>query len=245
MRLLTLNIRMGAGGGVLKKPAYDVPASARRDADLARAMAAAGADIVALQEVRGRRQTEKLAARLDMGWLYMPHPRSYALDFFEWGLALLYRFRLRRQGNFAVYFDTDVRSGRNGLWAEFEDRQTVFSVVNVHLDMRDMAGQVKALKDRIDALTGPAIVMGDFNATREESALKPLRQTLADTCRAVDTPGSREADAVGTLVGARRRIDQIWVSAGGFRVRDAGLLPPSHRDVSDHLGYYADIIPAA
>jgi endonuclease/exonuclease/phosphatase family metal-dependent hydrolase len=64
---------------------------------------------------------------------------------------------------------------------------------------------------------------------------------MTDSCRAVDTPASREAEAVGTLVGTHRRIDHIFVAEERFHVREAGLLAPPHRGVSDHVGYYADV----
>jgi len=241
MRLLTLNLRLGAGGGLLARPAYDVPASEKRDDALARAVQAAAPDVAALQEVRNARHAEKIARRLDMSYFYAPHPSSYSLNFFEWGLALLYRFRLLRHGNFTVFFDPDVRTGRNGLWAEFEGPDGPFSVMNVHLEARRPATQIGTLAARAARIDGPLALMGDFNLAPDDAVLAPLRDKLTDTCRVVDTPGSREAEADGTLTGDRRRIDQIWVTAGSFRVRDAGLLPLRHRGVSDHVGYFADV----
>ncbi len=241
MRLLTFNIRLGAGGGLLTKPAYDVPASEERDMALARAIQAVAPDIVALQEVRNARHAEKIAAWLKLGCLYTPHPSSYSLNFFEWGLALLFRFRLLRQGNFAVFFDPDVRTGRNGLWAEFEGPGGVFTVMNVHLDACRPAMQIERLAARSAGIDDPLALMGDFNIPPDDEALAPIKDRMMDTCQAVDTPGSREAQAVGTISGERGRIDQIWVAAHGFRVREAGLLPPRHRGGSDHIGFYADV----
>jgi endonuclease/exonuclease/phosphatase family metal-dependent hydrolase len=242
MRLLTLNIRLGAGGGVLDKPAYDVPASDKRDAALAQAIQTVAPDIVALQEVRNRRHAEKIARHLTMNCLYTPHPSSYSLNFFEWGLALLHRFRLRRHGNFAVFFDPDVRTGRNGLWAELDGRGFFLTVMNVHLDARRAPDQIKTLAARAAGVEGPLVIMGDFNISPDDDALAPLKDTMTDTCRSVDTPGSREAEAAGTLTGDRCRLDQIWVTEGGFIVREAGLLPSRHRGVSDHIGFYADVV---
>jgi endonuclease/exonuclease/phosphatase family metal-dependent hydrolase len=241
MRLLTFNIRLGAGGGLLTKPAYDIPASEARDMALARAIQAVTPDIVALQEVRNARQAEKIAAWLKLGCLHTPHPSSYSLNFFEWGLALLFRYRLRRQGNFAVFFDPDVRTGRNGLWARFEGPDGTFAVLNVHLDARRPAMQIEALAARTAAMDGPLVLMGDFNLSPDDEALSPMKDRMMDTGRVVDTPGSREAEAVGTITGEPRHIDQIWVSADRFQVREAGLVPLRHRGVSDHIGFYADV----
>ena len=241
MRLLTLNIRLGAGGGSLGKPAYDIPASEKRDAALFRAIRSTDADVVALQEVRNLRQAEKIAGKLGMSCLYSPHPSSYSLNFFEWGLALLYRCRLVRHGNFAVHFDPDVRSGRNGLWAEFEYGGTAFAVINAHLETRDQAAQLEILTNRVSRTTLPTVIMGDFNISPDDTALRPLKRIMSDSCRAVDTADSREAERVGTLSDSRRRIDYIFTATERFRIQDAGLLPERHRRISDHVGYFADV----
>ena len=241
LRLLTLNVRMGAGGGDLNRPAYDIPASDARDAALASAIHAVAADVVALQEVRSARHAYKIADRLQLGVVYTPHPASYALDFFEWGLALLSRCTITRHGNFSVFFDRQVRSGRNGLWAEIDVRGQPVAIMNVHLETHQPAAQVEALLNRIARTSRPLIVMGDFNLEPDAAAMAPLARTLTDTCRAAATRDSREAEAIGTLAAARRRIDHIFVAGPGIHVRDAGLLPPTHRGISDHIGYYADV----
>lgn len=245
LRVLTLNIRMGAGGGDLQRPAYDIPASQARDAALAAAIRAAAADVVALQEVRSARHAAKLAQRLQMGAVYTPHPTGYSLDFFEWGLALLARPAITRHGNFSLFFDTEVRAGRNGLWAEVDLQGLAVAIMNVHFERRQPAAQVAALLNRIAGTLRPLIVMGDFNMTPDDAAMAPLVRMLTDTCRASATPASREAEAIGTFAQPRSRIDHVFVAGEGIRVRGAGLLPPGHRGVSDHTGYYADVEIAA
>lgn len=241
LRLLTLNIRLGAGGGTLNRPVYDIPASEARDNAIAAALQEAAADVVALQEVRSARHAHKIAERLKVGVVYTPHPASYALDFFEWGLALLSRRTITRHGNFSVFFDTEVRSGRNGLWAEIDVGGRVLTIMNVHLETRQPTVQIEALRSRIARTSGPLIVMGDFNLTPDEAALAPLTRIATDSCRAAETPHSREAEAIGTFAGTRRRIDHILVAGDGIQVRDAGLLPVRHRAISDHFGYVAEV----
>jgi endonuclease/exonuclease/phosphatase family metal-dependent hydrolase len=241
LRLLTLNIRMGAGGGALDRPAYDIPASEDRDAALSRAIKAAGADVVALQEVRSARQAQALADRLKMSSLYAPHPASYALNFFEWGLAFLCRFKIRRSGNFGVFFDPQVRSGRNGLWVEIDLRGQPIVAVNVHLETRDQAAQFDVLTGRAARTKLPFVLMGDFNAEPQDPVMAPLQEILTDSCQMVEGSSVREALSLGTLVSTRRRIDCIFLDGSRFHVREAGLLPPAHRAVSDHLGYLAEV----
>jgi len=80
LRLVTLNMRFGAGSRILDRPAYDVPFSTRKLSPIADALESVEPDIVALQEVSNPR----LAKLLKMGCAYMPQRSSYAFDFFEW-----------------------------------------------------------------------------------------------------------------------------------------------------------------
>ena len=115
------------------------------------------------------------------------------------------------------------------------------TVMNVHLENRRSSTQIETLVSRAARIEGPLAIMGDFNIAPDDAALAPLKEKMIDTCQAVDTPGSREAEVLGTLTGDRRRIDQIWAAADDFHFRDAGLLPPRHRWVSDHIGYFVDL----
>ncbi|MBC2713280.1 MAG: endonuclease/exonuclease/phosphatase family protein [Desulfosarcina sp.] len=90
-------------------------------------------------------------------------------------------------------------------------------------------------------LKSPLVLAGDFNCPADDPALSPIRTRMVDTCSAVDVTGAREADAVGTMVLYNIRIDHIFFDPRYLSVNDAGLLPESHRLVSDHIGYHADL----
>jgi len=96
------------GGSQLEKPAYAFPASIARNGAFVGAIRSSGAYIVALPETCNAHQAQVMSVRLKISRVYAPHPTSYALDFFESGLAPLFCFPIRRSSNFTVFFDTDV-----------------------------------------------------------------------------------------------------------------------------------------
>lgn len=59
MRLLTLNIRFGAGIEFPDKHGYDVPVSDKKITALSSAIGSVQPDIVALQEVKSERQVQR------------------------------------------------------------------------------------------------------------------------------------------------------------------------------------------
>jgi endonuclease/exonuclease/phosphatase family metal-dependent hydrolase len=243
MRLLTLNIRFGAGIQRLDKPGYDVPATGEKIAAIASAVQSVDPDVVALQEVKSAKQAQRIASMLGMSNLYCRHPSSYAMDFFEWGLAFAYRLDKTGHGNVSLYFDESTRAGRQMLIASFSDRGTPFSIINVHLDRHNIELQVANILAAAEKMQDPVMLSGDFNCTPDDPALARLKGKWIDACRAVFTPGASEAESIGTVLNNASRIDCIFVDPDRFTVRDAGLLPEPHRRVSDHIGFYADIDP--
>ena len=113
MRLLTLNIRFGAGGASPEKPGYDLPIDAGKLAALADAIRAMRPDVAALQEVYNATQAQRLADVLRMRVVYARHPSSYSLDFFEWGLAFLHDSETIRTHLHSIDFDMERRAGRS------------------------------------------------------------------------------------------------------------------------------------
>lgn len=241
MRLLTLNIRFGAGIENPETPGYDIPFSIRRLRAIAAAIGAMTPDVVALQEVYGAKQAEIIADRLNMSYVYTPHPRSYPLDFFEWGLAFLFRFKLIRSANHPISVDRDIGQGRHGLRVRLAVGEFPVDFVNVHFDRNKIEPQVGNLLRFAGRSDVPPVLMGDFNCRSDDTALEPIIARWSDTCRAVESPGSREAEETGTLISNQVRIDHIFVASELFSVEAAGLLPAGFRHISDHIGYYTDL----
>jgi endonuclease/exonuclease/phosphatase family metal-dependent hydrolase len=245
MRLLTLNIRFGAGSETPEKPGYDVPSSKAKILAVAEAIDAASPDIVALQEVNGARQAERIAGHLGMKSVYTRHPIRYALDFFEWGLAFCFRSRLRKVRNPTLKGPADARSGRTVLAVTLEEEEGPVTCVNVHFHPRGTAEQAAHLVGLFPESASPGIIMGDFNCSPDDDGLGALRDRWKDSCRAAATRAGREAEDIGTLVHGSARIDQILVDPRSYETIDAGLVPPEHRRVSDHIGYFADVLPVS
>lgn len=241
MRLLTLNIRYGAGSESLDKPGYNVRVTESKISALASAIHCVNPDIVALQEVKTASQAKRIASKLKMTHLYCRHPSSYAMDFFEWGLALMYRLDATGHGNVTVYFDEYTRSGRQMLVGGFSDQSLPFTIFNVHLDPRDIDRQIENVCAEAEKIDCPVILAGDFNCAPDDSALEPIKRKYLDACRAVTTPGAAEAESIGTVLNGSERIDYIFIDPEHWIVRDAGLLPETHRRVSDHIGFFAVI----
>ena len=240
MRVLTLNIRFGAGGRFPEKPGYDISTSEKKLSALADAIRSVDPDIIALQEVRNARQARRIAELLGMHHAYAAHPTSYAFDFFEWGLATIFRSTLIRFDSWTLIFDPVIRSGRLALVTELQLANMPMTVVNVHLESRAVHQQAEMLLSLISAINSPLVIAGDFNCPAEDPALSPLRTRMVDTCSAVDVTGAREADAVGTTILHNLRIDHIFFDPRYLSVSHAGLLPEGYRRVSDHIGYHAD-----
>ena len=66
LRLLTFNIRFGSGCEKIHIPGYDLQSSLKNLYAIAAAIDSIKPDVVALQEVRGAAQAEKIAGKLGM-----------------------------------------------------------------------------------------------------------------------------------------------------------------------------------
>ncbi len=236
-----MNIRFGAGDKRLDEPGYDVRVTEGKIAALAAALRSVTPDIAALQEVKSARQVRRIADILNMKVMYCRHPSSYSLDFFEWGLAFLYRVEKTRQGCVSAFFDESTRAGRHALVAEFSFGGLPVTVVNLHMDPEHIAVQIENVLAFTERVETPTILTGDFNCVPDDPALDPVKRKWIDTCHAVDSPSAREARLKGTVLDGNRRIDYIFVEPELFEVREAGLPPPEHRRVSDHVAYFVDI----
>ena len=241
VRLVTLNMRFGVGSRILDRPAYEVPVSARRLQPIVKALQSVRPDIVALQEVSSQRQAERLAGPLKMASAYVPHRSSYAFDFFEWGLAFLFKGRLIDSANHSIHFSEKGRYGRQALMVRVKLGATPLTLVNVHLEQEDAVGQIANLIRFVAPFSKPVVLMGDFNRQSNDPALGVLASRWVDTCRAVNSPVAREAEGLGTLRDQKRRVDHIFVEPAAFTILEAGLLPSEHRAISDHIGYFADL----
>lgn len=238
---MTFNIRFGAGSEKPEKPGYDVASSDAKRRAVVEAIRSVSPDVAALQEVRGAGQAEKIAALADMDYVYTRHPLSYSLDFFEWGVAFLYRLQIRNVHNPDPAEPPAGRNRRKLLSVTLAAEQEDLTLINVHFDHQEVLRQAEHLAAALAGLDRLPVLMGDFNCPVGGPELAPLCDRWVDTCRAASTEASREAEETGTLVGKRLRIDHIFVDPEDWAVQNAGLVPREHRHASDHIAYYADL----
>jgi endonuclease/exonuclease/phosphatase family metal-dependent hydrolase len=242
MRIMTLNMRYGSGAEKLGEPGYDLPSSTGKLQAVAAAIHSAEADIVALQEVRNQQQAEKLARLTEMSSIYVSHPLGYRLLFFEWGLAFLSRMELSETAGRSVLIDRTSGVGRNALICRVSVGGTEITLINVHLDHDQKETQIENILRLLEQWPPPICLLGDFNIVPEDTLLNPLKNLVADTCLLADTELSLEAQDTGTMLRKAGRRDYIWVDQNHFKVPQAGLLTEPHRMISDHIGYWADIV---
>ncbi|MBT8362370.1 MAG: endonuclease/exonuclease/phosphatase family protein [Deltaproteobacteria bacterium] len=239
---MTLNIRYGSGCKDLDKRGYDLSTSHEKLAVAADAIRAINPDLVALQEVRNQLQAENLARLTGMNSIYMSHPIGYRLFFFEWGLAFLYRSTLIESGSRTIRIDEKTGVGRTGLMCRMKIRGTVVTFINVHFDHGEEAKQIQNIIQWLEDITSPVCMLGDLNLGPDDPVLHPLKERLADSCQLAQTRLSEEANIKGSLLKGDMRVDYIWIEPRFFTVQEAGLIPEPHRGVSDHIGYFADVL---
>ena len=240
---MTLNIRYGSGGHNLEKHGYDLSSSPEKLAAIAEAIGGIDPDLIALQEVRNQMQVENLARLTGMHAIYKSHPIGYRLFFFEWGLAFLHRFTLLEADSRTIVIDRKMGVGRTGLMCRMNIGGTAVNFINVHFDHGEEAKQIQNVIQWLEDVTSPVFILGDLNLRPDDPILHPLKERLADSCQLVQTRLSEEANMKGSLLKGGMRVDYIWVEPRFFKVLEAGLIPEPHRRISDHIGYFADVLP--
>jgi endonuclease/exonuclease/phosphatase family metal-dependent hydrolase len=241
LRLLTFNIRFGSGCDKIHIPGYDLQSSLKNLYAIAAAIDSIKPDVVALQEVRGAAQAEKIAGKLGMHYAYVSHHLGYRLYFFEWGLAFLFRFKMLATDHRSVLLDDETRVGRVALMGTMDIGGRPVTFINLHFDHKEIAAQMNKVVQWTGDQRFPMVIMGDLNCEPDDPKLIPLKKQMHDTCRMASSARSREAEVRGTLPANQRRVDYIWVAKDYFRISDAGLIPSPFQRISDHIGYFADV----
>lgn len=234
--LMAYNIRVGAGIENPFTSVRNLPSSREKLERVALAIRSVDPDIIALQEVRGLHQAEFLANTLNLNYAYSSHGRSD----FDWGLAVLSKFKISKVSTKVIYRGRDQRAG--ALYS-IQINGSLVTFINVHYHLGNYEEQVRATMGLLMDKEGPVVLMGDLNRTEHAYELKPIYERMIDTCTAVDTDGSKHVKKIGTVLGfSNYRIDYIFVDPIFFKVRDVGLIPEDHRSASDHIAYFARVI---
>lgn len=214
-------------------------------------IAASGANIVALQEVRaGRMRTgwqnraEAVARSLGMTLHFQPTIRVFGEQF---GLAIMTSLPSRRiKGERLPSLMQDGGlSKRSALWVSVEYEGQEIQVVNAHLSLRPAERLMQA-----HALLGedwlgnskcadPVILLGDLNASPRTRSYKLLSASLDDA--QLMTKRARAMPTFHTRMPVMR-LDHIFLRGDGFSVRKARPLRTRlTRFTSDHLPVVAEL----
>lgn len=218
VRLATFNIHSGTGRD--------------RRLDLARTAATLkGIDFAFLNEVHGpyfwqaTGQAEQLAELTGRRWLFAPTEERWWHH--QFGNAVLSADNATRWQRLPL--PSAGHSYRNAVLIAIEHAGRTIHIVGTHFDRNsadDRAEQFRAVAGLFLDLAEPAILMGDLNATADDSAIKnllahedvhdPLHEVLGDDIE--------------------RHID--WILTRGLKTLDAGMLD---NGASDHPLVWAEL----
>jgi endonuclease/exonuclease/phosphatase family metal-dependent hydrolase len=247
VRLVTFNTHHGVG------------TDERHDlARLATVLAAADADLICLQEVDRRfgprsedvDQALLLSRALDMQLSWGPaidEPRRGGGNRRQYGNALLSRLPV-------LVSDVHPLPGsgepRSALQKMVELDGGTLWVTATHLSTTsaaERAEQVAALAGLHTDAMATGVLVGDFNTTPDAAELEPLRGRFTDAWELAAETEDRSGWRFWTsgqghthpAEAPRRRLDQVWVSAG-VSVASARVLDAE--GASDHLPLVVDLV---
>ncbi|MDG4828357.1 endonuclease/exonuclease/phosphatase family protein [Solwaraspora sp. WMMD1047] len=233
-RALTFNIHHGAGADGLV------------DLDrIARVVRSTGADVVGLQEVDRHwsersgfaDQATELARRLKMHLVYGANldldPLTPGAPRRQYGTALLSRYRILDWDN-TLLPKVAGHEQRGLLRARIVVGRVPVQVYTTHLQHNDAAErllQAEAIRELVGGWRGPAVLLGDLNATPETPEMTTLTALLPDAWAAAGTGAGHTYPSDLPTV----RIDYVLASPT-VRVRTARVHnDPAAVAASDHL----------
>jgi endonuclease/exonuclease/phosphatase family metal-dependent hydrolase len=217
---------------------------------IAEVIAAAQADIVALQEVRVGRsragavdQAAELANALGMDIHFQPTIRVFGEQF---GIAILTRHpsRIVRSGRLPTLSAGPTLEKRCALWVAVEIGGRELQVVNAHLSLRSRERLYQA-----QALLGsdwlghaqcgdPAVLLGDFNAPPHSRSYRLLASRLRDA--QLFNPNGDPQATFHTRAPVLR-LDHVFVTPSVEVVAAAPIRSPLARVASDHFPLLAKL----
>jgi len=218
-------------------------------ARVAAVLAALNPDIVALQELDvGRRRTNhvdqahEIAQRLEMAAHFHP---AMQVEEERYGDAILTRYpeRLVKAAALPGYDRIKALEPRGAVWIEAQVEGRPLQVINTHLGLVPREQQIQAEDlaghgwvDHPD-FAGPAILLGDFNATSSSIVYRTLTRRLGSA-----RPLARRRQPNATFPSALPvlRIDHLFVSPEITVETVFAPFDPLSRVASDHLPLVMD-----
>ena len=207
-------------------------------------------DIVALQELdvgrarsNGEDQAHAIASRLGMTFHFNP-AMNLAEERYGDAVLTALPMRLVKCGALPLLRGFRALEPRGAVWAAIDVDGVELQVINTHLGLvpLEQRGQMACLLGRDwighGDCTGPAVLLGDFNATSRYAVYRSAIQRLKDVQALL---GPRRATPTFPSRFPVLRIDHMFVTEGvkvlGVHA-PAGPLPQA---ASDHLPLVADL----
>jgi len=235
---MAFNIRLGLGVENPKGKIYRMKWGRALDGVID-AIRSANPDIVALQEVAGKAQMEKLARALKMYGVFEYHRTSDGRSPW-WGVAVLSKYPIR--GQRGVQISYGIGNNKNILIADVETPQGPIAAVSIHKDKDIKNGRpLKIAMKALQSVPNPVLLMGDLNIKPVDPRMKLVTNRFDDSLNSVRTAAANYAKKRGTWRATRSRIDYVMTQRNRFEVIDAGVVDANHHDASDHLGVVARV----
>jgi endonuclease/exonuclease/phosphatase family metal-dependent hydrolase len=231
LRVMTYNIHVGVG--MDKK--LDLPR-------IAEVIKREHADLVGLQEVdRGVERTQRIDEIAELARLTkMDYAFAFNLKYQggQYGVAILSRFPIRATDH-RLYKNLREAERRGFIRAEVDVGGRLLNFVTTHLDYQYEDGRVYEAEQLLSGLkdmTGPLIVVGDFNDVPTGGAYKLMRGQFVDAWIESHASGeglSYPADK------PTKRIDYIFTrQTDGIKAKRAWIVATL---ASDHVPAVADL----
>ena len=246
LTVLSYNIRIGAGIQRWKASPYRLKNDATLDLKpIVAAIRSINPDIVGLQEVLGESQASELGESLGMHHAYVQHGIGRHGSW--WGVAVLSKYPI--QSTDRVQISSGRGNTKSMLVAAIDLGGRLASFISIHKDKDlDDGESLRVAMQYIGRIERPTVLIGDLNMEIYDERLEVLAPRFRDSADGLLTPGAIQARERGTwdsriIDRPNRRIDYVFIDPSYWTVQDVGLLPTEHWHASDHIGYFARIVP--
>ena len=167
-------------------------------------------------------------------------------------LPIFYRTDLYELINFKTFWLSDTPEEMSNTWqgyyfrictyAVLKEKATnkCFVVANTHLDYKTNEIKLKSVKlinQKLNALSLPTIVMGDFNSTQQNNAIKEMKNYYSDA-------GTDFEDVNQSTNFSNNKLKKIdYIFQKGFDVINYNVITTTFNGIyaSDHFPIYAEL----
>ncbi|WP_294226055.1 endonuclease/exonuclease/phosphatase family protein [uncultured Shimia sp.] len=240
LRVMTFNIRTGLGTENPGKNPLHQLFDKHNVGPIVAAIAAADPDVVALQEVLGWGQAERIARALNMDSTFAFHPSPLPW----WGNAVISKCPITNRKRVVTSRGKGNGKAMPVAYLDVGGREVL--ATSVHRDRDDNTGiQIQKMMAPLTQQNAPVLFMGDFNFKPKDKRHAVVTQAFDDSALIAQSGGDYvlERGTYPVIAGTKkhRRIDYVFLSNGDFTVSEVRVIEGVHAEASDHLGYVADV----